>query len=202
MKKLSLFIFFILISANTRLVSQNKKYQDNFTQITSTEEGDLNKDKIADKIIVATDNTAEIRSFRLQIFLSQPKSKQLKLAVSSTKILEKQYDAEKYGMKKNFRIPDIFVENGKLTLLTDINELKSRYIFRFNNGNFELTNISRISSDGRETTTETEIDLLRGTKVVYDQDFGPNKKYKVREKFKPKPLPKIQDLTASDLAKY
>lgn len=202
MKKLSLFIFLILISANTRLVSQNKKYKDNFSEITSSEEGDLNKDKIADKIIVATDNTAEIRSFRLQIFLSQPKSKQLKLAVSSTKILEKQYDAEKYGMKKNFRIPDIFVENGKLTLLTDINELKSRYIFRFNNGNFELINISRISSDGRETTTETEIDLLKGTKVVYDQDFGPNKKYKVREKFTPKPLPKIQDLTASDLAKY
>jgi len=73
--------------------------------------------------------------------LSQSNSKKLKLAVSTDKILEPQYDAEKYGKKKNFRIPDVFIENGKLTILTNINELKSRYVFRFNNGNFELTNI-------------------------------------------------------------
>ncbi len=182
--------------------AQKTGNQDNFSEIVGQEEGDLNKDKINDKIIISADNTIEIRPFKLQIFLSQSNSKKLKLAVSTDKILEPQYDAEKYGMKKNFRIPDVFIENGKLTILTNINELKSRYIFRFSNGNFELTNIARIISDGREITTETEIDLLKGTKVVFDQDFGPKKKYKIREKFKPKPLPKIQNLTASDLAKY
>lgn len=201
MKKPFLYFIFFL-SLESHFFSQDIKHQDSFTEIVGQEEGDLNQDKIADKIIITANNNLEIRSFKLQIFLSQAKNKKLKEVVSTSKILEPQYDAEKYGMKKNFRIPDVFIENGNLTILTNINELKSRYIFRFSNGNFELTNISRIISDGREITTETEIDLLKGTKVVFDQDFGSTKKYKLREKFKPKPLPKIQDLTASDLAKY
>lgn len=193
-------LFFIFTTIN--LSAQKALSQYNFTEIVGQEEGDLNHDKKADQIIVSSIKTGDVKPFRLQILLSQPSSKKLKLAVSSIKILEQQYEPEKYGMKKNFRTPDIFIEKGKLTILTDINELKSRYVFRYNNGNFELTSISRISSDGREKTTETEIDLLKGTKVVYDQGFGPDKRYKVREKSKPKKLPRIQDLTASDLAKY
>lgn len=202
MKKLSFYFILICLLTSTNLSAQKTVSQDNFREIVGQEEGDLNKDKIDDKILVTADNTLEIRPFRLQIFLSQPNSKKLKLAVSNTKILEPQHNAEKYGMKKNFRIPDVFIENGKLTILTDINTLKSRYVFRLRDGNFELTNISRIISDGKEMTTETEIDLLKGTKVVFDQDFGPNKRYKVREKFNTKPLPKIQDLTSSDLIKF
>lgn len=203
MKKLSSFYFILIcLSISINLSAQKTGNQDNFSEIVGQEEGDLNQDKINDKIIITANNTVEIRPFKLQIFLSQPNNKKLKPVVSSTKILEPQHNADKYGMKKNFRIPDVFIEDGKLTILTDINELKSRYVFRFSNGNFELTNISRIISDGREITTETEIDLVKGTKVVFDQDFGPTKKCKLKEKIQPKPLPKIQNLTASDLAKY
>lgn len=201
MNKLFVYILLILLSAPTSLFSQNT-WKDTFSEIVGQEEGDLNNDKIPDKVIVTTADGSEIRPFRLQIYLSQPNTKKLKLAVSTTKLLESQHPADKFRTKKNFRTPDVFVENGKLTLLTDINELKSRYVFRFNDGNFELANISRILWDGKETTTETEINLLTGSKVVFDQDFGPNKKYKVKEKTKPKPLPKIQDLTFSDLAGY
>lgn len=194
----SLFFLFTTISFS----AQKNSNKDKFTETVGQQEGDLNDDEKADQIIVSTIKTGDIKPFKLEILLSQPNNSQLKSAASSVKILEQQYVAEKYGMKKNFRVPDIFIENGKLTILTDINGLKSRYVFRYHKGHFELTNISRIRSDGREKTTETEIDLLKGTKLVYEQDFGPNKKYKVREKFKPKALPKIQDLTASDLAKY
>lgn len=201
MNNLSVYISLILLCVSTSLVSQNTG-KDTFTEIVGQEEGDLNNDKSLDKIIVAANNTLEVRPFRLQIFVSEPKSKKLKQVVSTTKVLEHQYNAEKYGLKKNFRIPDVFIENGKLTIVTNINELQSRYIFRFKAGNFELTNVSRIISDGKETTTETEIDLVKGSKVVFEQDFGPTKKYKLKEKTKPKALPKIQDLTAADLAKY
>jgi len=201
MKKSFLYILFLLF-AHINLFSQNIRNQDNFSEIVGEEKGDLNNDKKPDWIVVTTTKTEEIKPFRLQIFLSQPNSKNLKLQVSSTQIFEKQYPVETSGKQKNFRIPDFFIEKGKLVILTDVNELKSRYIFRFKDGNFELTHISRVISDGREITTETEIDLLKGTKVVFDQDFGPTKKYKLREKFKPKPLPKIQNLTFSDLAKY
>jgi len=201
MKKSFLYILFLLF-AHTNLFSQNIRNQDNFSEIVGEEKGDLNNDKKPDWVVVTTTKTGEIKPFRLQIFLSQPNSKNLKLQVSSTQIFENQYPVETSGKQRNFRIPDFFIEEGKLVILTDVNELKSRYIFRFKDGNFELTHISRVISDGREITTETEIDLLKGTKVVFDQDFGPTKKYKLREKFKPKPLPKIQNLTFSDLAKY
>ncbi|MFC4163067.1 hypothetical protein ACFOWU_05335 [Epilithonimonas zeae] len=201
MKKSFLYILFLLF-AHTNLFSQNIRNQDNFSEIVGEEKGDLNNDKKPDWVVVTTTKTGEIKPFRLQIFLSQPNSKNLKLQVSSTQIFENQYPVETSGKQKNFRIPDFFIEEGKLVILTDVNELKSRYIFRFKDGNFELTHISRVISDGREITTETEIDLLKGNKVVFDQDFGPTKKYKLREKFKPKPLPKIQNLTFSDLAKY
>ncbi|KFC18425.1 hypothetical protein [Epilithonimonas lactis] len=201
MNKLSVYILLILLCVSTSSFSQNIN-KNAFTEIVGEEEGDLNQDKVTDKIIVSSINTNDVRPFKLEIWMSQPNSKKLKLVVSTTKLLEQQYDAEKYKMKKNFRIPDVVIENGKLTILTTINELKSRYVFRFKDGNFELTNISRILWDGKETTTETEIDLLKGSKVVFDQDSGPNKKYKVRDKSKPKPLPKIQDLTSADLANY
>lgn len=202
MKNLSLYILLILLSANTSYFSQKTAIKDNFTEIVGSEEGDLNGDNRADKIIATTTNSDGIRPFRLQIFMSQPYRKNLKLIVSTTKLFENQYPFVKNGKQKNFRIPDFFIENGKLTILTDINELQSRYIFRFKDGNFELITISRVIQVGNETTTETEINLLTGSKVVYDQDFGPNKKYKFRKKTKPKPLPKIQDLTFSDLNTY
>jgi len=201
MKKSFLYILFLFF-IHTNLFSQNIRNQDSFSEIVGEEKGDLNNDKKPDRVVVTTTKTEEIKPFRLQIFLSQPNSKNLKLQVSSTQIFENQYPVETSGKQKNFRIPDFFIEEGKLVILTDVNELKSRYIFRFKDGNFELTHISRVISDGREITTETEIDLLKGNKVVFDQDFGPTKKYKLREKFKPKPLPKIQNLTFSDLAKY
>lgn len=201
MNKLSVYILLILLCVSTGSFSQNIN-KDAFNEIVGEEEGDLNQDKVTDKIIVSSINTSDVRPFKLEIWMSQPNNKKLKLVVSTTKLLEQQYDAEKYKMKKNFRIPDVVIENGKLTILTTINELKSRYVFRFKDGNFELTNISRILWDGKDTTTETEIDLLKGSKVVFDQDSGPNKKYKVRDKSEPKPLPKIQDLTSANLAKY
>ncbi|UQB69210.1 hypothetical protein [Epilithonimonas zeae] len=201
MKKSFLYILFLLF-AHTDLFSQNIRNQDNFSEIVGEEKGDLNNDKKPDRVVVTTTKTGEIKPFRLQIFLSQPNSKNLKLQVSSTQIFENQYPVETSGKQRNFRIPDFFIEKGKLVILTDVNELKSRYIFRFKDGNFELTHISRVISDGREITTETEIDLLEGTKVVFDQDFGTTKKYKLKQKTTPKPLPKIQDLTFSDLEKY
>lgn len=165
------------------------------------EEGDLNKDNVADKMIATTIKTGEIRPFRFQIFLSQPGSKKLKLVVSTTKLFETQYPIEKNRKQKNFRIPDFFIENGKLTILTDVNDLHSRYVFRFNNGDFELYSIERIILVKNGVTKETEINLLKGIKIEYDQDY--DKVFNKRKKYIGiKDLPKIQDLTFSDLESF
>lgn len=199
---LSLSIF-LCLSAQVGLYAQKTVGKDNFTFQVQKEKGDLNKDNILDEVYLKMDTIDKTEPLRLQIYLSQPNIKKLKLVVYSTKIIESQYPKNKNREHNGNTIPDFFIEDGNLQMLTDINDgLKSRYTFKFQNGNFELIHISRVLWDGKETTTETEIDLIKGTKEVYDQDFGPTKKYKLKQKTTPKPLPKIQDLTFSDLEKY
>lgn len=201
MKKiLSIIIFLFLVNAN--LYSQKNVNKSNYTSLIQEEVGDLNHDKKNDRIMVEMDVIDETMPVRVQIFLSQP-DKKLQLVVSSTKLIENEYPADKNGKHNDNVIPDFFIEEGKLIMLTDINNRKSRYEFRLKQNNFELIKISRVIWDGKETTSETEIDLIKGTKTEYNRDFSPNKKNIKNTKLKPiKTLPKIQDLSFSDLEQY
>jgi len=202
MKKIAVYTIILLFVAKTDVFSQKTINKDNYTSVVQKEEGDLNHDKQNDRIMVEMDLKDETRPLRLQIFLSQP-DKKLQMLVSSTKIIEPQYPINKKGEHNGNPIPDFFIEGGVLRMLTDINNRKSSYEFRLNQNNFELIKISRVLWDGKETTSETEIDLIKGTKNEYDRDFSPNKKNIKNTKLKPiKTLPKIQDLSFSDLEKY
>lgn len=201
MNKISLYIIVIFLSTTFQLYAQKSK--DNFDVIAKEEVGDLNKDKKNDRVLVQMDVKSDTRPLRLQIFLSQPNSKDLKLVVSSTKIIESQYPTEKKGEHSDGTIPDFFIEEGNLQMLTDKNDLKSRYTFRFKNGNFELIHISRVIWDGKNKTSETKIDLLTGTKIEFDQELGSDEILNKRKsQLKISTLPKIQDLKFSDLEKY
>lgn len=203
MKKFSLYITVIFLSVQTDVYSQKSSDKHNFNYAVKEDEGELNNDQQNDKVIVEMDVKANERPFRLQIFLSQPKTKQLKLAVSSTKIIESMYPAEKKGEHNGNTIPDFFIENGVLQMVTDNKNRKSRYSFQFRNGNFELINISRVSWDGKNTTSEIEINLLAGTKIEFDQELGSDKILNKRKKsVKFATLPKIKDLIFSDLENY
>ncbi|MBP2619637.1 hypothetical protein [Chryseobacterium jejuense] len=151
--------------------------------------------------MVEMDITDKTQPSRLQIFLSQP-NKKLQLVVSSTKLIEGQYPSRKNGEYSGNNVPDFFIENGKLIMLTDIDHRKSSYEFRLNKNNFELVKISRVIWDGKDTTFETEINLLAGTKLEFEQDFGPDKKNIRKKAIKINSLPKIQDLSFSDLEKF
>lgn len=202
MKNLTLYILFFLL-AKANLYSQKTVNKDNYTFQVQKEKGDLNKDNILDEIFLKMDTIDKTGPVRLQIYLSQPNTQKLKLVVSSTKIIEPQYPIGKKGKHHGNPIPDFFIEEGVLRMLTDIDNRKSIYIFRYKNENFELINISRVIWDGKETTSETEIDLIKGTKNEYNRDFSPNKKNIKNTKLKPiKNLPKIQDLSFSDLEEY
>lgn len=202
MKKLSQYIVLLLLLANANVFAQKTVNKGNYTYQVQKEVGDLNNDKQNDKVMVEMDIEDETRPSRLQIFLSQP-NKKLQLVVSSIKIIEPQYPVNKKGEDNGNPIPDFFIEEGVLRMLTDINNRKSSYEFRLKQNNFELVKISRVLWDGKATTFQTEIDLIKGTKTQYDLDFGPNKKNIKNTKLKPiKTLPKIQDLSFSDLEEY
>jgi len=164
-------MFFLLVAIN--LYSQ-KTTKDNFTFLVQKEEGDLNNDKQIDKVVLEMDLIDETGPLRLQIFLSKP-NKQIQLAVSSTKLIENQYPVDKKGEHNGNPIPDFYIEDGNLVMLTDIENRKSRYEFRYKQNNFELTKISRVKWDGKNTTSETNINLLTNTKIEFNQELGSDK---------------------------
>ncbi|GEN67622.1 hypothetical protein [Chryseobacterium rhizosphaerae] len=202
MKKIAAYTVLLFLTANTDVFSQKTINKDNYTSLVQKEEGDLNQDKKNDRIMVEMDLKDETRPLRLQIFLSQP-DKKLQLVVSSTKIIESQYPVNKNGKHNGNVIPDFFIEEGKLKMLTDIEDRKSTYEFRLKQNNFELIKISRVLWDGKDTTFETEIDLIAKTKIEYEQVTGSDKLLNKKKKLiKVNALPKIQDLSFSDLEQY
>lgn len=202
MKKISSSIVIFLLLANVNLYSQKNVNKGNYTSLIQEEVGDLNNDKRNDRIMVEMDIEDETQPSRLQIFLSQP-NKKLQLVVSSTKIIEGQYPVRKNGKYSGNNVPDFFIENGKLIMLTDIDNRKSSYEFRLNKNNFELVKISRVIWDGKDTTFETRIDLIAKTKIEYEQVTGSEKLLnKKKKQIKISALPKIQDLSFSDLEQY
>ncbi|REC46153.1 hypothetical protein [Chryseobacterium pennipullorum] len=201
-KTVLLHLVVFLLVAQTHLYAQKIAQKDNFTFQVQKEVGDLNNDKLDDKIMVEMDLKDDTRPLRVQIFLSQP-DKKLKLVVSSTKLIESQYPSYKKGEHNGDVIPDFFIEEGKLKMLTDIKNRKSSYEFRLKQNNFELIKISRVRWDGKDTTFETKIDLLAKTKIEFEQVTGSEKLLNKRTKtIKINSLPKIQDLSYSDLEQY
>ncbi|CAH0210304.1 hypothetical protein [Chryseobacterium sp. Bi04] len=202
MKKIAAYTILLFLTANTNLFSQKTINKDNYTSLIQKEEGDLNYDKKNDRIMVEMDIKDETRPLRLQIFLSQP-DKKLQLVVSSTKIIESQYPVNKNGEHNGNVIPDFFIEEGKLKMLTDIKDRKSSYEFRLKQNNFELVNISRVYWDGKNRTFETKIDLIAKTKIEFEQELGSDEILNKKKKLiKVNALPKIQDLSFSDLEQY
>lgn len=203
MKKLFPYIILVLFLTSSNLHSQNATDKNNFSFQVQDEEGDLNNDNLPDHIVLKMDTITETRPLRLQIYLSQPNNNPPKLIISTTKLIESQYPSYKNGEHNGNPIPNIFIEEKNLVMLTNINDRKSRYEFRFNKDEFELIKISRVKWDGKDTTRETEIDLIKGTKKQYDRDFSPTNKNIKNTKLKPmNSLPKIQNLTFSDLEKF
>lgn len=202
MKKLSVYIVLLLLLATANVYSQKTDNKDNYTSQVQKEEGDLNHDEQNDKVMIEMDLKDETRPLRLQIFLSQP-DKKLQIVVSSTKIIESQYPANKKGEHNGNQIPDFFIEEGNLKMLTDINNRKSSYEFRLKQNNFELIKISRVLWDGKNKTFETEIDLIAKTKIEFEQELGSDEILnKTKKDIKINSLPKIQDLDFSQLEDY
>lgn len=209
MKNIYLYAIFILSSVPMSLYAQGTKFKDNYTYQVREERGDLNNDGKLDKITVKMDLVDDTRPLRLQIFLSQPNGK-LTLDVSSTKIIEPQYPIENQGKFNGYQIPYFFIERGILKMWSEIKGGNITYHFKYNNGNFELIYVNKITNDATngyidENTifTATNFDLVTGVRTETDEISGSVKPLKVRKKIVLiRPLPKIQDFKFSDQELY
>ncbi|SUX44104.1 hypothetical protein [Chryseobacterium indoltheticum] len=186
--KNKLLIFLVLASMN--MYAQQQKNIEHFTVRVREEVGDLNKDGLQDKVILTMDTVDAQQPLKLQIFLLQSNRK-LRLEFSSKEVFNPQYPDGKYG---GDQIPSIFIEDGNLILYSEINDVKQYYTFRYQNKNFELIKISKIVWDGKDTTTETQFDLVKGEKTENSKLLGSEKtKKKKPTKIALKALPTLQN---------
>ncbi|MET3535705.1 hypothetical protein [Chryseobacterium limigenitum] len=187
-------VLIISVLAGILTYSQQKEIQHHFVQVRE-ELGDLNKDGLKDKVTISMDTIDAEQPLKLEIFFQQP-NKKFKLIVSSTEIMNPQYPNGKYG---GDQVPDVFIEDGYFILYSEIKDVKNQHKFLFNNGKFELINLAKVSWDGKNTTTETEFDLIKGTRTEIAQLLGSDKTIKKNErKINIKPLPTIQTLRKFD----
>ncbi len=186
--KNKLLIFLVLASMN--MYAQQHKNIEHFTVRVREEVGDLNKDGLQDKVILTMDTVDAQQPLKLQIFLLQSNRK-LRLEFSSKEVFNPQYPNGKYG---GDQIPSIFIEDGNLILYSEINDVKKYYTFRYQNKNFELIKISKIVWDGKDKTTETQFDLVKGEKTENSKLLGSEKtKKKKPTKIALKALPTLQN---------
>lgn len=187
------------------LFAQSIKSKDTYTYQVREEKGDLNNDGKADKVIVKMDIVDETRPLKLQIFLSQPNGK-LTLAISSTQIIEPQYPVGNKGEFNGYQIPYFFIEKGVLKMWSEIKGGNITYDFKYQNGNFELIYVSKLTNnatkgytDENTIFTETQFDMVKGIRTETDEISGSPKPLKVRKKrVWIRPMPKIQDFKFSD----
>ncbi len=205
MKNLNRNLIIILLLIQVNLSAQKIQNKDNYNYLVREEKGDVNNDGKTDKITVRMDTTNETGPFRVQIHLSQPNGK-LNLAVSSDQMVEPQYPVENQGEFNGYQIPSFFIEKGILSMWSEIKSGNITYDFRYQNGNFELIHVKKLTNnatkgytDENTIFTETNFDLVKGIRTETDEIFGSEKPLSIRKKTRLiRPLPKIQDFKFSD----
>ncbi|MBZ5857734.1 hypothetical protein [Flavihumibacter profundi] len=196
------FFLTILMVIHLAGFAQNDTPHYNFNNKVIEVEGDLNKDNIADKIVVTQDTLSETAPYRLQIFFKDQNG-QSKLITSSTKIIEPQYPNGRDGYMMGNRFSDVTIEKGVLSVNFELLRGHYEHKFIFQNGNFELIGFSMIYSDGHGKMTTTDFNLSTGIRVEkterYDTDKVLSNK---RKKILIRPLPKLQDVVPMENELY
>lgn len=174
----------------------------NFDKTVMIVEGDLNKDGLADKVIITQDTLNEKAPYRLQIFFKEPTGK-LKLIVSSDRIIEPQYPEGRNGFATGDGFDSVIISKGVLSINFELLRGHYEHIFRYQNGNFELIGFSMVYSDGQGVMTETDFNLSTGNRVTIKERYDTNKIISnIRKKILIRPLPKLQDIVPMETDLY
>ena len=146
----------------------------NFDHTVMVVEGDLNKDSLVDKVVITQDTLNENAPYRLQIFFKET-NRNLRLIVSSTKIIEPQYPDGRDGYRTGNGFSDVTIKNG--VLIVNFGLLRGHYEhkFRFQNGNFELIGFSEGYSDGHGVMTTTYFNLSTGIRIEKTERYDTDK---------------------------
>lgn len=134
-----LLINFILFHffANSQKTNVKEIYNFKITEV----KGDLNNDKLDDKVIVVQDTINEFGPFKLEIFFANPNGVYESIA-TSTKIIAPQYPNGRDGFLSGNKLENITIKKNILIVNYGLLRGHFQHKFRFQNGNFELIGYS------------------------------------------------------------
>ena len=185
-------LFFILI--NFKSFSQTDITKVNFNYKISEVLGDLNKDKLLDKVIVSKDTLNENAPYKLEVFFQDLKG-QFKLFIISTKIILPDYPIGRDGYRNNITLSEVIINKGILNINFELIRGHFEYKFRFQNENFELIGFTEVISDGQGIIETIDFNLSTGIRIVKLERYDIDKKISnTKKKIVIKPLPKLQDV--------
>ena len=97
-------------------------------------------------------------------------------------MVEPQYPVKNQGKFNGYQIPNFFIEKGLLSMWSEIKSGNITYDFRYQNGNFELINVKKLTNnstkgytDENTIFTEMNFDLVKGIRTETDEIFGSEK---------------------------
>ncbi len=174
----------------------------NFSHKIMEVRGDLNKDNLADKVIITQDTIHENAPYRLQIFFMEHKE-QFKLVVSAINIIEPQYPDGRDGYSTGNSFSEVVIKNGVLSIRAELLRGNYEHKFRFQNGNFELIGYSMANSDGKGVFTTIDFNLSTGIRMEKTERYDTDKVLSnTKRKILIRPLPKLQDVVPMENELY
>ncbi|MDB5224223.1 MAG: hypothetical protein JWN83_2890 [Chitinophagaceae bacterium] len=187
------FAIILLILLHWLSYSQTKGHEDNFNHVVFIVKGDLNKDNIADSVVVMQDTLNDLSPYRLKIYLTNADRKYF-LSVRSDSAIEPQFPDGKEGFRYGTSLNDITIASGALSIICELTRGHYEHKFRYQNGNFELIGFTEVNSDGHGNMYTTDFNLSTGVLVEISQRIESDKLLSKKRKIvKIRPLPKLQN---------
>ncbi len=134
--------------------------------------GDLNKDGIADSVLVRQDTLHENAPYLLEVFLTQREGHK-KLLVSTTTAIDPQYPEGRANHHWTHGFSQLNIRNGVLWLETELIRGNIQHRFRYQNERLELIGYSSIDVTAGQIT-EIDYNLSTGRRVVKTGDITDN----------------------------
>lgn len=192
----------ILILFQLDSFAQTDSSKLNFDYKIMEVDGDLNKDNLADKVVITQDTVNANAPYRLEIFFKEPNG-QYKLIVSSIKIIEPQYPDGRDGFRTGNGFSDVTIKKGVLSVTIQLLRGHYEHKFRFQEGNFELIGFSEVSSDGQGVMESIDFNLLTGIRIEKSERYDTDKVISnKKKKIILRPLPKLQEVVPMENELY
>jgi hypothetical protein len=188
------FLLSILVIFHFDSYAQTDIKNNNFDKIILEVEGDLNNDKLLDKVSIKQDTLNKYAPYRFQIFFKELNGKS-KLIVSSTKLILPQYPEATLGFSNGNGLSSVTIKKGILCVSFELLRGHYEHKFRYKEGNFELIGYSYIASDGLGLIETIDYNLVTGIRVAKTERYDIDKLIRYeKKKLLIRPLPKLQDI--------